>query len=101
MPKALFTGGVVKHVFVGKSPPPETIGKFLGVVMRYTGVVCMSVTSTVAVCLSCGYRAVGRYAKCPKCGNPIDLWSRIVGYYRPVRNWNSGRASEFNVRRSK
>jgi ribonucleoside-triphosphate reductase len=29
----------------------------------------------------------------------MDLWSRIVGYYRPVRNWNSGRVAEFNVRR--
>ena len=95
----LFTGGVMKHVFVDQPLPPEIIEKFVNSVMRSTDVVYMSVTPTVAVCPSCGYRAVGRYVKCPKCGNPMDLWSRIVGYYRPVRNWNSGRVAEFNVRR--
>ncbi|MCI4438079.1 MAG: anaerobic ribonucleoside-triphosphate reductase, partial [Ignisphaera sp.] len=95
----LFTGGVMKHVFVDQPLPPEIIEKFVNSVMRSTDVVYMSVTPTVAVCPSCGYRAVGRYVKCPKCGNPMDLWSRIVGYYRPVRNWNSGRVAEFNIRR--
>jgi ribonucleoside-triphosphate reductase len=95
----LFTGGVIKHVFVDQPLPPEIIEKFVNNVMRSTDVVYMSVTPTVAVCPSCGYRAVGRYVKCPKCSSPMDLWSRIVGYYRPVRNWNSGRVAEFNVRR--
>ncbi|HDJ25840.1 MAG TPA: hypothetical protein ENF34_00785, partial [Candidatus Bathyarchaeota archaeon] len=35
---------------------------------------------------------------CPRCGEPVDLWSRIVGYYRPVRNWNVGKRAEFRRR---
>ena len=95
----LFTGGVIKHVFIDRELPPEAIAKFVTTTLRTTDVVYMSVTPTIAVCPTCGYRAVGRFSKCPKCGNPMDLWSRVVGYYRPIRSWNEGRVAEFYARR--
>ncbi len=95
----LFTGGVIKHVFVDQELPPEAVKKFVLDTMRNTDVVYLSVTPTIAVCPSCGYRGVGRYTKCPRCGAPMDLWSRVVGYYRPVKAWNSGKQAEFWIRR--
>ncbi len=95
----LFTGGVIKHVFVDKELPVDVVAKFVTTTLRDTDIVYMSITPTLVVCSSCGYRAIGRLSKCPKCGAPTDLWSRIVGYYRPVKSWNSGRVAEFNVRK--
>jgi ribonucleoside-triphosphate reductase len=95
----LFTGGVIKHVFIDRELDPETIAKFVVKTLRNTDIVYLSVTPTVAVCPSCGYRTVGKQALCPSCGSPMDLWSRIVGYYRPVKMWNSGRVAEFNLRK--
>ncbi|MEM2627126.1 MAG: anaerobic ribonucleoside-triphosphate reductase, partial [Ignisphaera sp.] len=92
----LFTGGVIKHIFVDRELDPELIAKFVTRTLRDTEVVYVSITPTVAVCPSCGYRAIGRWARCPSCGTSMDLWSRIVGYYRPVKMWNSGRIVEFN-----
>jgi len=95
----LFTGGVIKHVFVDEELDAETMAKFIERVMRDTEVIYMSITPTISVCPSCGFRAVGRLSKCPRCGKPLDLWSRIVGYYRPISSWNSGRVAEFVLRR--
>ncbi|MEM4490295.1 MAG: anaerobic ribonucleoside-triphosphate reductase, partial [Desulfurococcaceae archaeon] len=42
----------------------------------------------------------GIYQACPSCGsNNVDIWSRIIGYYRPLRNWNPQRRREFWTRR--
>jgi len=95
----LFTGGVIKHVFIDRELEPEVIAKFVLGTLKSMDVVYMSVTPTIAVCPACGYRAVGRFDKCPRCGTPMDIWSRVVGYYRPVRSWNEGRRAEFSVRR--
>jgi len=46
----------------------------------------------------CSWSSVGFFDKCPKCGGKADVWSRIVGYYRPIRVWNEGRVAEFMSR---
>lgn len=95
----LFTGGVIKHVFVDKELQPDIVAKFITRTLRETEIIYLSITPTIAVCPFCGYKAVGRTSRCPSCGSYIDLWSRIVGYYRPVKSWNSGRIAEFSMRR--
>ena len=95
----LFTGGVIKHVFVDRELPPEAVRRFVLGTLKSMDIVYLSITPTVAVCPSCGYRAIGRFEKCPRCGTPMDLWSRVVGYYRPVKAWNEGKQAEFWVRR--
>ncbi|MEM1873031.1 MAG: anaerobic ribonucleoside-triphosphate reductase [Acidilobaceae archaeon] len=95
----MFTGGVMKHVFVDRRLPPDVVARFVLRVMRETSVVYMSITPTIAVCPRCRLRQVGRMERCPRCGEPLDVWSRIVGYYRPIRMWNSGRRAEFAIRR--
>ncbi|ADM27137.1 anaerobic ribonucleoside-triphosphate reductase [Ignisphaera aggregans DSM 17230] len=95
----LFTGGVIKHIFIDSEIDPEVISKFVLRTLREKDIVYMSITPTISVCPNCGRRVIGRTARCPSCGTSMDMWSRIVGYYRPVKSWNSGRVAEFYVRR--
>ncbi len=46
-------------------------------------------------CSKCG---ADKVALCPDCGQPVEVYSRIVGYFRPVVTWNDGKAQEFNDR---
>ncbi|RLF16206.1 MAG: hypothetical protein DRN06_05340, partial [Thermoprotei archaeon] len=55
---------------------------------------------TMSVCRSCGWSSVGTYWSCPKCGSETQVWSRIVGYYRPVSSWNIGKKAEFRMRKA-
>jgi len=93
-----FTGGVMMHVFLNESPDPEALKKLVRRVVERTSIVYFSITPTMAVCRRCGWQAVGLFDRCPRCGAPVDLWSRIVGYYRPVKNWNVGKRAEFRQR---
>lgn len=93
-----FTGGVMMHIFLYESPDPKALKNLIYRIVTNTKVVYFSITPTIAVCRKCGWRAIGIYSKCPKCGGNIDLWSRIVGYYRPVKNWNIGKKAEFRLR---
>ncbi len=95
----LFTVGVIKHIFVDRELDPEIVARFVLNTLRNSDIVYLSITPTVAVCPACGYRAIGRVERCPRCGTPMDLWSRIVGYYRPIKSWNTGRQAEFSLRR--
>ena len=52
---------------------------------------------TYSICRNDGYIA-GEVWKCPKCGAETEVYSRITGYYRPVKNWNAGKAQEFRDR---
>ena len=93
-----FTGGVMMHIFLYESPDPKALKNLIYRIVTNTKVVYFSITPTIAVCRKCGWRAIGIYSKCPKCEGNVDLWSRIVGYYRPVKNWNIGKKAEFRLR---
>ena len=93
-----FTGGVMMHIFLDESPDPEALKKLVRRVAEGTKIVYFSITPTMAVCRRCGWQAVGLFEECPRCGGPVDLWSRIVGYYRPLRSWNVGKRAEFRQR---
>jgi len=90
-----FTGGVMMHLFLYESPDPKALKKLVHKIATNTNVVYFSITPTIAVCRKCGWSGVGVYDDCPKCKGKVELWSRIVGYYRPVRNWNIGKKAEF------
>ena len=95
-----FTGGVMMHIFLGEYPEPDILKKFVYRLVHSTKVVYFSITPTISVCNECDWYGVGIYDVCPKCGSKrIDVWSRIVGYYRPVRNWNIGKIAEFKSRK--
>ena len=53
---------------------------------------------TYSICPQHGYLA-GEKFKCPECGSRTEVYSRITGYYRPVQNWNDGKAQEYKDRK--
>ncbi len=56
-----------------------------------------TISPTYSVCKNHGYIA-GEHFTCPECGGQTEVYSRITGYYRPVQNWNDGKA-QFTARR--
>lgn len=94
-----FTGGVMMHIFLGEEPDPEALAKLTKRLMR-TELVYWSYTPAITVCNKCGYSTTGLHTHCPRCGSEdVEIWSRIIGYYRPLRNWNPFRKKEFWTRR--
>ncbi len=94
-----FTGGVIMHLFLNESPDPEALKKLARRIVENTNVVYFSFTPNLSVCTKCDWSSVGIFDSCPKCGSKkIDVWSRIVGYYRPIRTWNAGKRAEFRIR---
>lgn len=93
-----FTGGVMMHLFLYESPDPKALKNLIYRIATNTKIVYFSITPTLAVCRRCGWDAIGIFDECPKCRGAVDLWSRIVGYYRPVRSWNIGKKAEFRLR---
>ncbi|RLE55448.1 MAG: anaerobic ribonucleoside-triphosphate reductase [Thermoprotei archaeon] len=95
----LFTGGVMKHIFLGRELSVDEVTKFVRHITENTKIVYFSLTPVQTTCNDCGFWTTGMYTRCPKCGSAkVDIWSRIVGYYRPVRMWNIGRRAEFRTR---
>ena len=93
-----FTGGVMMHLFLEEQPDPDALKRIVRRIAENTRVVYFSITPTISVCRRCGWSSVGTYWECPRCGYETDVWSRIVGYYRPVRSWNPGKKAEFKLR---
>ncbi|AJC71556.1 ribonucleoside-triphosphate reductase [Thermococcus guaymasensis DSM 11113] len=94
-----FTGGVMMHIFLGEEPDPEALARLTKRLMR-TQLVYWSYTPAVTVCNACGYSTTGLHTHCPRCGSEnVEIWSRIIGYYRPLKNWNPFRKKEFWTRR--
>jgi len=94
-----FTGGVMMHIFLGEEPEPEALADLTKKLLQ-TELVYWSYTPAITHCNTCEKTFTGLYVKCPSCGSEnIDIWSRIIGYYRPLRNWNPQRRKEFWTRR--
>jgi ribonucleoside-triphosphate reductase len=92
----LYTGGTIFHTFLPESIDPETCRKLVRKIAA-TRIPYFSITPTFSVCANHGYIR-GRHPKCPQCGSETEVYSRIVGYLRPVRTWNDGKQQEFRDR---
>lgn len=93
-----YTGGTVLHGFVG-----EKIENIAGV-KQLVRIICQkyrlpyfTITPTFSVCPGCGY-IPGEHKICLKCKSECEVYSRVVGYLRPVRQWNKGKKEEFEER---
>jgi ribonucleoside-triphosphate reductase (formate) len=94
----LYTGGTVFHCFLGESiDDPETCMKLVKSIAERYEIPYFTLSPTFSVCGSHGYLK-GRQPECPHCQAETEVYSRIVGYYRPVQNWNLGKKSEFAER---
>ncbi|MDP0498869.1 MAG: ribonucleoside triphosphate reductase [Verrucomicrobiota bacterium JB022] len=94
-----YTGGTVLHLFLGERIRDLTITKrLIRRVAESYHLPYFSLTPTFSVCAEHGYLN-GEHANCPHCGRQAEIYSRVVGYLRPVEQWNAGKQAEFDVRR--
>jgi len=94
-----YTGGTVTHIFLGESISDwRTCRSFAKKVAENYKLPYFTITPTFSVCEKDGYQN-GKTESCPKCGAKCEIWSRVVGYYRPTTEWNKGKQAEFNDRK--
>jgi ribonucleoside-triphosphate reductase len=92
----LYTGGTIFHTFLPESIDRETCRKLVKKIAQ-TKIPYFSITPTFSVCINHGY-VRGQHPTCPRCGSQTEVYSRIVGYLRPIRTWNDGKQQEFKDR---
>ncbi|MDY7027448.1 MAG: ribonucleoside triphosphate reductase [Spirochaetota bacterium] len=94
-----YTGGTVFHAFLGEAVSDWEACRKLVKAIAYTyHLPYFTISPTFSVCPNHGYLA-GEHFTCPHCGADAEVYSRIVGYYRSVRNWNRGKQEEFGIRK--
>jgi ribonucleoside-triphosphate reductase (formate) len=95
----MYTGGTVFHTYLGESVADiQALKTFLIKAMSRTKLPYLSITPTFSICKEHGYLR-GEQPACPQCGEPAEVYTRVVGYYRPVRMWNRGKQAEYAERR--
>lgn len=95
-----YTGGTVLHGFLGESlVDGEAVKSLVKKIAENYHLPYYTITPTFSVCPSHGYLK-GEQEKCPKCGAICEVWSRVVGYLRPVVQWNAGKQAEFEQRKT-
>ncbi len=96
--QASYTGGTVQHIFLGEAAPdPEAVKQFVRTVCSNYKLPYVTVTPSFAICPTHGYLA-GEISRCPTCDAVTEVYSRVVGYLRPVSQWNPGKQAEFALR---
>ncbi|GBE35971.1 anaerobic ribonucleoside triphosphate reductase [bacterium BMS3Bbin07] len=94
-----YTGGTVLHLFIGeKIEDTGALKRLIKTICEQYHLPYFTVTPTFSVCPVDGYIA-GEFAECPRCHEETEIYSRIVGYLRPVRQWNKGKKEEFRTRK--
>ncbi|MGO9411273.1 MAG: ribonucleoside triphosphate reductase [Spirochaetia bacterium] len=95
-----YTGGTVVHLFVGEEiTNPDNVRKLVKLICERYHLPYFTVTPTFSICPVHGYLS-GRQERCPHCGASAEVYSRVVGYLRPVNQWNEGKAEEFRERKT-
>jgi anaerobic ribonucleoside-triphosphate reductase len=98
--QTLYTGGTVFHVWLGERLPSwRSASELVKKVFSSFHLPYMTLTPTFSVCPSHGYLS-GEHRQCPRCGSKCEVYSRVVGYLRPVDQWNDGKQAEFAMRRT-
>lgn len=92
----LYTGGTIFHAFLPEAIDRKTCKKLVRKIAE-TSIPYFSTTPTFSVCQNHGY-IKGEFHNCPECGEETEVYSRIVGYLRPVGTWNDGKKQEFRER---
>ena len=97
--QTLYTSGTVFHAFLGeKLPDWKAAAALVRKIAENYKLPYYTLSPTYSVCKDHGYLS-GEQFTCPKCGGKTEVYSRITGYYRPVQNWNDGKAQEFKDRK--
>ncbi len=98
--QTLYTSGTVFHSFLGqKLPNWQACANLVRKIAENYRLPYYTISPTYSVCQKHGYIEGEQYT-CPTCGEKTEVYSRITGYYRPVQNWNDGKAEEFKNRKT-
>ena len=96
--QTLYTSGTVFHAFLGeKLPDWKAAAALVRKIAENYKLPYYTMSPTYSVCKDHGY-LTGEHFTCPICGKKAEVYSRITGYYRPVQNWNDGKAQEYKDR---
>jgi ribonucleoside-triphosphate reductase len=97
--QTLYTSGTVFHAFLGERLPSwQSAASLVKKIAQNYRLPYYTLSPTYSVCNEHGYLA-GEMESCPYCHQPTEVYSRITGYYRPVKNWNDGKAEEYRERK--
>ena len=97
--QARYTGGTVLHFYLGEQVRDvETIKILIKKVVNNFSLPYFTLTPTFSVCPSHGYLN-GEQKNCSVCGKEAEVYSRVVGYLRPVKQWNNGKQAEYGMRK--
>ena len=93
-----YTGGTVIHFFLGeRMDDPQTLKKLVKTICENYKLPYFTFSPSFSICKNHGY-IVGEHPECPKCGEAPEVYSRVVGFLRPVSQWNKGKQAEFEMR---
>lgn len=95
-----YTGGTVVHIFAGERiQDTESLKNLVKKICNNYKLPYFTFSPTFSTCPSHGYLEGEHYA-CPKCASECEVYSRVVGYIRPVKQWNKGKATEYKKRKT-
>jgi anaerobic ribonucleoside-triphosphate reductase len=98
--QTLYTGGTVFHIFLGERLHSwQSAAELIRKVSSGSRLPYFTLTPTFSVCPNHGYTS-GGHKQCPVCGANSEVYSRVVGYLRPVDQWNDGKQAEFAIRKT-
>ncbi|MBN2504905.1 MAG: ribonucleoside triphosphate reductase [Bacilli bacterium] len=93
--QSLYTGGTVLHLYLGERiKDTSTTKTLIKKVFENYKLPYISLTPTFSICNEHGYIS-GEHFNCPTCGKPAEVYTRVVGYLRPVQNFNKGKKQEY------
>ena len=98
--QTLYTSGTVFHAFLGERLPDwKAAASLVRKIAENYKLPYYTMSPTYSICSTHGYLA-GEVKACPVCGGATETYSRITGYYRPIKNWNDGKTQEFKDRQT-
>ncbi len=93
--QTLYTSGTVFHVFLGERVPDwQAAASLVKKIAENYKLPYYTLSPTYSICKNHGY-LFGEHDRCEQCGEKVEVYSRITGYYRPVNNWNDGKTQEY------
>jgi ribonucleoside-triphosphate reductase len=96
--QAKYTGGTVLHLYMSERlSSPEACKRLVRRGLERFRLPYITVTPTFSICPSHGYLG-GEHASCPQCAAACEIWTRVMGYHRPVSSFNKGKQGEFHER---
>ena len=93
-----YTGGTVLHLYMGAAmSSPQACATLVHRALENFRLPYITITPTFSICPNHGYRS-GEHPHCPDCGETTEMWTRVMGYFRPVASFNTGKKGEFHER---